>query len=51
MVKKKKPKPADDTEYRCQHCGYEGPGWLDKGQECPECHGKYDYLMAQDEDD
>ena len=34
--------------YRCQFCGQESPKkeWKDKGQTCPKCDRKYDWMLA-----
>ena len=36
---------------RCQFCGYEGNGWKSAEQVCPRCGGKYNAMLAQEEDD
>lgn len=34
--------------YICQFCGYDGIGWKDRGDLCPKCGRRYDYVFAQD---
>lgn len=39
------------AEYRCQFCGYFGPGWSKDGTACPKCGKTYDCLLAQDSEE
>lgn len=41
----------EQQEYRCQFCGYEGPGWLNDGYVCPVCGKEYNALLAQDSEE
>ena len=43
---------TDEHEYRCQFCGKTAPvrEWLSGGEECPNCHKRYDAQRAQDEE-
>ncbi len=36
---------------KCQFCGYEGKGWLNKGQTCPKYGKNYDWQLAQDSEE
>ena len=51
MKETKRRKNRKGAIYKCQFCDYEGDGWLEKGQKCPKCGKKYDWLLAQESEE
>jgi anaerobic ribonucleoside-triphosphate reductase len=42
---------TDETQRRCQFCGYFGGEWVNEGMICPACGKNYDWLLAQDSEE
>ncbi len=42
-----------EENYKCQFCEKESPKskWEELEDRCPECHAKYDPMLAQEGDD